>query len=628
VLVAIVMILGVCRGAIAQPATIDFTAFDEQAEAVLAQMTLAEKIGQMTQAELGALKGFEEIKELALGSVLSGGGSDPKEGNELVPWTDVYDDCQRQALETRLGIPILYGVDAVHGHSNVMGAVIFPHNFALGCTGDADLVEQINRITALEVRATGINWNFAPCVTIPRDIRWGRTFEGFSEDPELVTLLGAAAVRGLQGSDLSDPTRIVACAKHFLGDGGTTGVMRKPDWPGFGDDLRLRLDQGDTQVDLETLRRIHLAPYPAAIAAGVGTIMPSYNSWNGVKCSGNKLLLTDILKDELGFEGFLISDYNAIDQITEDYKEAIRISTLAGMDMFMVPTKYREFIGLLTELVEDGAVPRERIDDAVRRILRVKAAAGLLDSSRSHLADRGLHEQFGSPQHRAVAREAVRKSLVLLKNEKSSRRERDESESDEQKVLPLAKNSGRIHVTGRAADDVGIQCGGWTVEWQGQPGDVTTGGTTILAGLREAVGDGAKVTYTVTGAGAAGADVAVVVVGELPYAEGMGDDGLLTLSEEDKATIAAVRRTRVPMVLVVISGRPLDLGEAFEEADAVVAVWHPGTEGGGVADVLLGDYAPTGKLSMTWPKSADQEPINVGDDDYEPAFPFGFGLGY
>lgn len=584
-------------------------------EELLGEMTLAEKIGQMTQAELGHLKSFGEIRELALGSVLSGGGSDPNEGNELLPWTDVYDACQREALGTRLKIPLLYGIDAVHGHSNVIGAVIFPHNVGLGCTRDPELVEEINRITALEVRATGINWNFAPCVTVPRDVRWGRAYEGFGEDPQLSGELGEAAVRGLQGAGLSsDPTRILGCAKHFVGDGGTKAEMRKANWPGFGSGERLRLDQGDTQCNEETLREVHMAPYLPSIAAGVGSVMPSYNSWNGVKCSGNKYLLTDVLKGELGFQGFVISDYNAIDQITDDYKEAIKISVNAGMDMFMVPEKYPQFIELLTELVEEGAVPQARIDDAVRRILLVKAQMGLLDGGDDYLADRSLHEKFGSAEHRAVARDAVRKSLVLLKNDKQ--------------VLPLAKGKGRIHVAGLGADDIGIQCGGWTVEWQGKVGPVTTGGTTILDGIRAAAGEDAEITYSVDGSGAEAADVAIVVVGERPYAEGAGDDDRLRLPKEDQEALSRVQQTGVPTVLVILSGRPLMVGDEIDASSAAVAAWLPGTEGAGVADVLFGDYAPTGKLSVTWPRTVDQEPINVGDASYDPAYAFGYGLGY
>lgn len=588
--------------------------FDAQVDELLTKLTLAEKIGQMTQAEQGQLRDLSEIKSLALGSVLSGGGSDPAEGNDLQSWTKAVQQCQQQALASRLGIPLLYGIDAVHGHGNVLNAVIFPHHIGLGCTRDAALVEEVNRITALEVRASGINWNFAPCIAVPRDIRWGRTYEGFGEDPELVAHLGAAAVRGLQGDDLADPTRLLACAKHFLGDGGTLPETRGANWEGFGDDVRLRLDQGDLRCDEATLRRIHLAPYLPAIRAGVGSIMPSYSSWNGVKCSAHKWLLTDLLKGELGFEGFLISDYNAIDQLDKDYKQAIRQSVNAGMDMFMVPAKYREFIGHLTALVNEGSVSQQRIDDAVRRILRVKAAMGLLEPKRSHLASSASPNNFGTPEHRRIAREAVRKSAVLLKNHNA--------------ILPLDKHA-QITVVGKGANDLGRQCGGWTIEWQGAVGEVTTGGVTILEGLRQVAGDAAKVSYSPDGNLAANTTAIIAVVGELPYAEGAGDGDDLRLSAEDRHVVSAACRTGLPVVLVVLSGRPMILGDALDSCDGVLAAWLPGTEGSGIADVLYGDFAPTGKLSVTWPTAISQEPINRDEPSTQvPAFPYGFGLGY
>ncbi|MGP8246998.1 MAG: glycoside hydrolase family 3 protein, partial [Bryobacteraceae bacterium] len=403
--------------------------FDPPAKALLARMTLDEKIGQMTQPDQEYIKDLSDIERYGFGSVLSGGSSDPKEGNSLQAWTDLYDRIQRHTANTRLKIPLLYGIDAVHGHSNLLGAVIFPHNIGLGATGDAALVEKIGRITAEEVRASGIQWTFAPCVAVPRDIRWGRTYEGFSEDPAVVRELGAAAVRGLQGTDLANPLAVLACAKHYAGDGGTTwGTGQK----GYG------LDQGDTRVDEATLRQIHLQGYISAVAAGVASIMPSYSSWNGVKCSASRRLLTEILKRELGFEGFLISDYNAIDQIDRDYKKSIGISINAGMDMAMVPERYREYIADLKQLVEEGVVPMERVDDAVTRILRVKFAMGLMDSRRSPLADRSLWKTFGSAEHRAVARQAVRESLVVLKNQNH--------------LLPLSKTAARIHLGGKSAD--------------------------------------------------------------------------------------------------------------------------------------------------------------------------------
>ncbi|HLK67718.1 MAG TPA: glycoside hydrolase family 3 N-terminal domain-containing protein [Bryobacteraceae bacterium] len=581
------------------------SSFDPQIKPILAQMTLDEKIGQMTQAEQDALKDPADIENLALGSVFSGGSSDPKEGNSLKAWTDLYDRLQQHTQKSRLKIPILYGVDAVHGHNNVLGAVIFPHEIGLGCTRNPALVEKVERITALEVRATGIQWAFSPCVAAPQDIRWGRSYEGFSEDPRIVRSLAGPAVRGFQGDDLSDPLAVVACAKHYVGDGGTTfGTARG----GKG------LDQGDTRVDEATLRKLHLQGYITAIEAGVGTIMPSYNSWNGVKCSASKRLLTEILKQELGFEGFLISDYNAIDQLSKDFKEAIGISINAGMDMAMVPTKYLEFITDLKALVNEGKVPMSRIDDAVTRILRVKFAAGLMDPKRSQLADRSLQKGFGSPEHREVARQAVRESIVLLKNDR--------------KILPISKKAARIHVAGKNADDMGNQCGGWTISWQGQSGDATPGGTTILAAIQHTVSKDTRVTYSNDGTGAAGADLGVLVIGEKPYAEFDGDRADLSLAKEDMDAFQNMKSAGIPVVVVLISGRPMILGEALDRSEAVVAAWLPGTEGQGVADVLFGDYAPTGKLSFSWPKSMAQVPINIHSAKYDPLFKVGYGLKY
>jgi beta-glucosidase len=500
-------------------------------------------------------------------------------------------------------------VDAVHGHNNVLGAVIFPHNVGLGATRDEKLVEEVARITALEVRATGIQWTFAPCVAVVRDERWGRSYESFGEDPGLVAKLGGAAVRGLQGADLKDPQHVLACAKHYIGDGGTTfGTGTVTPDPSRGP---FPLDQGDTRLSESELRRLHLQGYIAALEQGVGSIMPSYNMWNGERASGSKRLLTDILKTELGFEGFLISDYDAIDALPGDYRSDIKQSINAGMDMVMVPKKYREFFTTLKSLVEAGEVPLARIDDAVTRILRAKFALGLFEPGRSQLADRSLQKSFGSPEHREVARRAVRESLVLLKNEKGA--------------LPLSKSLKRIHVAGKNADDIGSQTGGWTITWQGKSG-ATVPGTTVLAALKSAAGPGTQVTFSVDGAGAEGADVGVVVVGEKPYAEFFGDRRDLSLDKEDRAAIANVKKAGIPVVVVLISGRPLILGDALTDAQAFVAAWLPGSEGQGVADVLFGDYKPTGKLPHTWPRSMDQLPINVGDRTYDPLFPFGFGL--
>jgi beta-glucosidase len=582
------------------------SSFDRQVNALLERMTLDEKVGQMTQPDQSFLKSDADIAKYYLGSVFSGGDSDPKEGNSLEAWTNLIDRYQKRALETRLSIPLLYGVDAVHGHNNVLGAVIFPHNIGLGCTRNPALIEKIARITANEVRATGINWGFAPCVTVPRDIRWGRTYEGYADEPDGVKELGAAAVRGLQGDDLADPLSILACAKHYVGDGGTTYGSST-----IGAHL---LDQGDTRLDEKTLREIHMQGYIAAIRAGVGSIMPSYNSWNGLKCSGSKRLLTEILKDELGFEGFLISDYGAIDALPGDYKYKIAMSINAGMDMVMVPQRYEEFFAKLKEGAQDGTVPMPRIDDAVRRILRVKIAMGLMDKNHSQLADRALWKQFGSPEHRAVARDAVRQSLVLLKNEHGA--------------LPLAKTAKRIQVAGKSGDDLGNQCGGWTITWQGSSDNVTPGGTTVLQAIRKAVSKETKVTFAADGKGAEGADVGVVVIGEKPYAEMNGDRSDLSLAPEDVAAVENMKAAGIPVVVVLLSGRPMIIDKIIDKVDAFVAAWLPGTEGDGVADVLFGDYKPAGKLSFSWPRSMAQVTVHRGDANYDPLYKYGYGLSY
>ena len=407
-------------------------------------------------------------------------------------------------------------------------------------------------------------------------------------------------MRGLQSSNLGGPTAILACAKHYLGDGGTTGGK----------------DQGNTECDEPTLRRLFLAPYVAAVKAGAGSVMVSYSSWNGEKMHGNRQLLTDVLKDELGFRGILVSDWAAIDQLPGDYRSDIETSINAGLDMIMIPNgpgtpnNYVEFIDLLRGLVKEGKVPERRIDDAVRRILRIKIEMGLFERP---FTDRALTAAVGSAAHREVARETVRHSLVLLKNDRP--------------VLPLSKTAKRIHVAGAAADDLGVQCGGWTITWQGVTGTVMRGGTTILAGIRRAVG-AERVSFSRDGSGAAGADAVVVVVGEAPYAEMMGDRADLSLPPGDLQVLRTAQASGVPVVLVVLSGRPVILGDALGLSDSVVAAWLPGTEGQGVADVLFGDVAPSGTLPMSWPRSMAQIPINVGDAVYDPLFPIGFGLKY
>jgi beta-glucosidase len=582
------------------PASND-AAIEAKIDSLLRTMTLDEKIGQMTEIDLGAIKDRSDIQKYCIGSVLSGGDSDPPD-NSPQTWAKTYDELQSWALKTRLKIPLIYGIDAVHGHNNVLGAVIFPHNIGLGATRNPELVEKAARITAIEVSGTGINWTFAPCIAVARNIRWGRTYESFGETPELAESLGAAAVRGFQGTNLSDPASIVACAKHYMGDGGTTNGK----------------DQGDTQCDEAALRKIHLPGYVAAIKAGAGTIMVSFSSWNGKKMHGNKYLLTDVLKNELGFKGFLVSDWAGIDQLSPDFKTAVEQSINAGMDMAMVPNgpggknNYIEFIGLLKELVAEGKVPQSRIDDAVRRILRVKLMTRLFEQP---FTDPSLTASIGSAEHRQAARDCVRQSLVLLKNENH--------------VLPLTKNPKRLIVAGKAADDLGMQCGGWTIRWQGQAGKVTGGGTTILAAIRKAVAPGTEVIFSADGENAQGADAAIVVIGELPYAEGNGDRKDLGLSKKDIDLVKKVKQSGVPVITVLLSGRPMILGPVLDDSGAFIAAWLPGTEGQGLADVLFGDYKPTGKLPHTWPKNMDQVPLNVGDPGADEAlFPYGFGLKY
>ena len=582
------------------PASND-AAIEAKIDSLLRTMTLDEKIGQMTEVDLGAIKDKSDIQKYFIGSVLSGGDSDPPD-NSPQTWAKTYDELQSWALKTRLKIPLIYGIDAVHGHNNVLGAVIFPHNVGLGATRNPELVEKAARITALEVSGTGINWTFAPCIAVARNIRWGRTYESFGETPELAESLGAAAVRGFQGKNLADPGSIVACAKHYMGDGGTTNGK----------------DQGNTQCDEATLRKIHLPGYVAAVKAGAGTIMASFSSWNGKKMHGNKYLLTDVLKNELAFKGFLVSDWAGIDQLSPDFKTAVEQSINAGMDMAMVPNgpggknNYIEFIGLLKELAAEDKVPQSRIDDAVRRILRVKFKTRLFEKP---FTDPSLTASIGSAEHRQVARDCVRQSLVLLKNENH--------------VLPLAKNLKHLVVAGKAADDLGMQCGGWTIRWQGRTGKVSDGGTTILAAIRQAVAPGTEVIFSADGENAQGADAAIVVVGESPYAEGNGDRKDLGLAKKDIDLVKKVKQSGVPVITVLLSGRPMILGPALDNSDAFIAAWLPGTEGQGVADVLFGDYKPTGKLPHTWPKSMDQVPLNVGDPGADKAlFPYGFGLTY
>jgi beta-glucosidase len=573
--------------------------YARQAEALLSQMTLDEKIGQMVQVDMEAMTNKADIQKYFIGSMLSGGNSDPA---DITPqgWLRAVEDFQKWALKTRLKVPIIYGIDAVHGHNNVNGAVVFPHNIGLGASRNAALVEKASWVTAREIAGTGMHWAFAPCVAVAQNPRWGRTYESFGEEPDLAGLLGAAAVRGLQ-KKLPQGNYVLACAKHYAGDGGTKDGI----------------DQGNVICDEATLRQLHLAPYTPAIKAGSGSIMVSYNSWNGQKLHGHKYLLTDVLKGQLGFEGFLVSDWAAIDQLSPDYKKAIEQSVNAGLDMAMIPNgsgkknNYVEFITLLKELVAEGRVPQSRIDDAARRILQVKYAMGVFEHP---FADPKLLSKIGSAEHRKIARECVRQSLVLLKNEGNA--------------LPLTKKLKQIAVVGKAADDLGLQCGGWTISWQGKPGTVLSGGTTILAAIRQAAARETKVVYTADAGNLSGADAVVVVVGEQPYAEMMGDKATLNLAAEDAALVAKAKQAGAPVITVLLSGRPLILGETLGNTDALIAAWLPGTEGQGVADVLFG-AKPVGKLPRTWPRTNEQLGITKRDASAKDAlFPYGFGLSY
>ncbi|WP_214484828.1 glycoside hydrolase family 3 N-terminal domain-containing protein [Bacillus sp. SM2101] len=561
---------------------------------LISRMTLDEKIGQMTQVDRRYLKSDSDIATYHIGSLLSGGGSAPTP-NTPEAWADMYDQYQSFALSSNLQIPIIYGIDAVHGHNNVYGSTIFPHNIGLGATRNPTLLKQIGEATAEEVAGTGIDWTFAPCLCVNRNERWGRTYESYGEDPEIASSY-STIIEGLQGTNLSDSSSILANAKHWVGDGGTLG----------GD------DQGDTVISEQELRDIHIAPFVDSIQKGVGSVMISYSSWNGEKLHGHKYLITDVLKGELGFTGFVVSDWAAIDQLPGDYANDVRTSINAGIDMVMVPDDYITFINTLRTEVDEGRVLISRIDDAVERILTKKFELGLFEQP---FTDRTLTSTIGSQEHRDIARDAVRQSLVLLKNENS--------------ILPLSKDLNKIFVAGKNANNIGNQSGGWTISWQGSSGDITPG-TTILEGIQSTVSQNTEVTYNERGVGLDSSyDVAVVVVGETPYAEGNGDRPTnLGLDRTDIATLQKIKRSGVPTVVILVSGRPMIVTDQLTNWDAFIAAWLPGTEGHGVSDVLFGDYNFTGTLPLSWPRSEDQIPINVGDTPYDPLFPYGFGLTY
>ena len=604
---------------------------EEWVAKIVARMTLDQKIGQMTQPERLHITPHE-AKRFHIGSVLSGGGSCPGDNRpaDWVAMNDAYWAASMEEDADHMAIPILYGVDAIHGNANVRGATVFPHNIGLGAARDPELIERIGRVTAREVRAAGVDWTFAPTLAVARDPRWGRTYESYSEEPGLVAEYAGRIVTGLQGAG------VVACAKHWVGDGGTEAGV----------------DQGNTVAGEEELRSLHIAPYAPALEAGVLTVMVSLSSWNGEKCHAHRYLIQEVLKEEMGFRGFVVSDWNGIDPVSDDYPEAAAMAVNAGIDMFMVPETWREFIAGLKAQVERGVVPGGRIDDAVARILGAKFACGLFEAPRPWARRGSNGSRFGSGAHRAVAREAVRKSLVLLKNEAG--------------LLPLDRGA-RILVTGPAAHDRGRQCGGFTVEWQGVTGNAAIdGGTSIWEGIRAVAPKAVLRGGGEDGAGAGDIapeardfDAAVVVVGERPYAEGLGDIRepgpvrpgtnhlpagpgalqpygntleLAALHPGALRTIRALAAQGIPVVTVLVSGRPLVVNAELAASPAFVAAWLPGSEGAGVADVLFGDYDFVGRLPMAWPRETPAGPggdplgNGVGGGAAGPVFPVGYGL--
>jgi beta-glucosidase len=596
---------------------------------LLSRMTLEEKVGQMTQAERGAVASDpSRVTEWKLGSLLSGGGSTPTP-NTPQAWADMVDGFQQAALKTRLGIPLLYGVDSVHGHGNLLGATVFPHNIGLGATRDPDLVRQVEHITASETRASGPQWAFAPCLCAARDDRWGRTYESFSEDAGLVIKM-ESAIDGFQGppGHLADADRVLATAKHYAGDGDGDTVYGTS----AGD---YKIDQGVAITDRQSFWDTSLRQYvPAVQDHNAGTVMPSFSSvdWtedgvgNPIKMHANQELITGVLKGRMGFRGFVISDWEGIHQIPGDWATQVRTGVNAGIDMLMEPYSAQSFEATLMAEVQAGRVPMSRIDDAVRRILTKKFELGLFEHP---FTDRTNIDDIGSPAHRAVARQAVAESQVLLENRRQT--------------LPL-RNNADVYVAGSNADNIGNQAGGWTLTWQGGSTNRIPG-TTILGGIREAASRGSVTFSEDASAPIRRKQVGVVVVGETPYAEGFGDVGGprwgydpgdqgvlrpvkdMQISAADRAAIDKVCAATVKCVVVIVSGRPLIIDPAqLREMDALVEAWLPGSEGAGVADTLFGKRPFTGKLPVTWPRTLAQEPINVGDANYDPLYAFGYGL--
>ncbi|MBB6366138.1 beta-glucosidase [Xanthomonas sacchari] len=585
---------------------------------LMAQMSVEQKVGQTVQGDIGSMTP-EDVRKYHIGSVLAGGNSDPGGKYDASPaqWlalADAYYAASMQTDGAGPAIPIIFGIDAVHGQSNIVGATLFPHNIGLGATRDPELMRKIGEITAAETRTTGMEWTFAPTVAVPQDDRWGRTYEGYSESPEVVASYAGKVVEGLQGvpgtPGFLDGSHVISSVKHFLGDGGTTDGK----------------DQGDTRISEQQLRDIHGAGYPPAIAAGAQTVMASFNSVNGVKMHGNTVMLTDVLKGQMHFGGFVVGDWNGHAQVPGCRKDDCPAAFNAGVDMLMAPDSWKGVYENALKAVKSGQIPMARLDDAVRRILRVKLRLGLFEAGKP--SQRPLGGKFallGAPEHRAVARQAVRESLVLLKNQGQ--------------LLPL-KPQIKLLVAGDGANDMGKQAGGWTLNWQGtgtKRADYPNG-TTIWEGLQQQVSAaGGSAELAVDGKFATKPDVAVVVFGEHPYAEFQGDVATLLYKPGDDSDLDLIKSLKaqgIPVVAVFLSGRPLWVNREINAADAFVAAWLPGSEGGGIADVLLRkpdgsvQYDFHGKLSFSWPRTAVQFANNVGQKNYNPQFAFGYGLTY
>jgi beta-glucosidase len=585
---------------------------------ILGQMTLEQKVGQIVQPDIRYATP-QDARTYHLGSILNGGGAFPGNNkhakvSDWVALADRFYDASMDTSTNAPAIPIIWGTDAVHGHGNVIGATLFPHNIGLGATRDVDLIERIGEITAKEVAVTGIDWTFAPTVAVVRDDRWGRTYEGYSEDPQIVRDFAGRMVRGLQGAagtkQFLDTSHVVATAKHYIGDGGTD----------------LGIDRGNTSVTEQQLLDIHGQGYIAALSAGVQTVMVSYNMWQGWKLHGHQHLLTDVLKRQMGFDGPIVSDWNGIDEVQGCSKDKCAPAINAGIDLFMVPEEWKGFITNTIAQVRAGDVPETRIDDAVTRILRLKMRAGLFEKGRPSsrpLANK--RELLGSAEHRDVARQAVRESLVLLKNKNA--------------LLPLRRNIN-VLVAGDGADNIGKQCGGWSVTWQGT--ETTNadfpGATSIFAGIRKTVKTaGGTATLSVDGSYSARPDVAIVVFGENPYAEWHGNVRSIDYQGDTGTDAALLRRFKdagIPVVAVFLTGRPLWVNPELNASDAFVVAWLPGSEGDGIAEVMFRnergavDRDFVGKLSFSWPRHANQAPLNRNDANYDALFAYGFGLTY